>query len=109
MRISDWSSDVCSSDLEVDVLQGFFWALDPFTALKKFTQFATLAPDSDAARRFVAMEDWLNDGVPFWPEHYPTTRSAHCCQTFGRHFRSEERRVGKECVSPCRSRWSQYH
>src|SRR3546814_5946414 len=64
MRISDWSSDVCSSDLEVDVLQGFFWALDPFTALKKFTQFATLAPDSDAARRFVAMEDWLNDGVP---------------------------------------------
>ncbi|MFC3674109.1 alpha/beta fold hydrolase [Ferrovibrio xuzhouensis] len=50
--------------LEVDVLQGFFWALDPFTALKKFTQFATLPPDSDAARRFVAMEDWLNDGVP---------------------------------------------
>src|SRR3546814_8503063 len=26
-----------------------------------------------------------------------------------RHGRSEERRVGKECVSPCRSRWSRYH
>src|SRR3546814_18648224 len=28
---------------------------------------------------------------------------------FGRHGRSEERRVGKECVSTCRSRWSPYH
>src|SRR3546814_11951806 len=50
--------------LEVDVLQGFFWALDPFTALKTFTQFATLAPDRDAARRFVALEDRLTAGVP---------------------------------------------
>src|SRR3546814_7937325 len=32
--------------------------------------------------------------------------SAH---THGRHHRSEERRVGKECVSTCRSRWSPYH
>lgn len=50
--------------LDVDMLQAFFWALDPFTALKKFTQFATLPNGSDAERRFVAMEDWLNDGVP---------------------------------------------
>ncbi len=50
--------------LDVDMLQAFFWALDPFTVLKKFTQFATLPDGSDAERRFVAMEDWLNDGVP---------------------------------------------
>lgn len=50
--------------LDVDMLQAFFWALDPFTALKKFTQFATLSAGSEAERRFVAMEDWLNDGVP---------------------------------------------
>jgi len=50
--------------LDVDMLQAFFWALDPFTALKKFTQFATLSDGSEAERRFVAMEDWLNDGVP---------------------------------------------
>jgi polyhydroxyalkanoate synthase len=50
--------------LDVDVLQAFFWALDPFTALKKFTQFAVLPDGSEAERRFVAMEDWLNDGVP---------------------------------------------
>jgi polyhydroxyalkanoate synthase len=50
--------------LEVDMLQAFFWALDPFTVLKKFTQFAAMPTDSEAERRFVAMEDWLNDGVP---------------------------------------------
>src|SRR3546814_12105891 len=52
-----------------------------------------------------------------------STRSAHRCQTCTRHAglrlsgkelcgtldRSEERRVGKECVSTCRSRWSPYH
>lgn len=50
--------------LAVDVLQGFFWALDPLTALKKFSSFTRIDPGSDAARRFVAMEDWLNDGIP---------------------------------------------
>ncbi|MEK9971374.1 MAG: alpha/beta fold hydrolase, partial [Ferrovibrio sp.] len=50
--------------LDVDMLQAFFWALDPFTALKKFTHFASLPEGSDTERRFVAMEDWLNDGVP---------------------------------------------
>lgn len=50
--------------LPVDLLQAFFWALDPLTALKKFTQFTTLAPGSEGAQRFVAVEDWLNDGVP---------------------------------------------
>ena len=50
--------------LDVDMLQAFFWALDPFTALKKFTQFAAMPEGSEAERRFVAMEDWLNDGVP---------------------------------------------
>ncbi len=50
--------------MPVDVLQGFFWALDPLTALKKFTSFTRIDPDSQAARRFVAMEDWLNDGIP---------------------------------------------
>jgi poly(3-hydroxyalkanoate) synthetase len=50
--------------LEVDTLQGFFWALDPFTALKKFSLFDAMSPGGEGERRFVAMEDWLNDGVP---------------------------------------------
>jgi polyhydroxyalkanoate synthase len=50
--------------LDVDVLQGFFWALDPLTALKKFTLFGAMPEGGENERRFIAMEDWLNDGVP---------------------------------------------
>ncbi len=51
-------------ELPVDVLQALFAGLDPNLASRKFRRFATLAPESPAARRFVALEDWLNDGVP---------------------------------------------
>ena len=51
-------------ELPVDVLQALFTAVDPLVALRKFTRFAELAPESGAARHFVAVEDWLNDGVP---------------------------------------------
>src|SRR3546814_20963326 len=66
MRISDWSSDVCSSDLD------------------------------------------LGRG-------HPQAASGECRHHGGRDGglagtgRSEERRVGKECVSTCRYRWSPYH
>lgn len=50
--------------LPTDVLQMFFTLLDPLLGLKKFTRFADLDPASDQARAFVALEDWLNDGVP---------------------------------------------
>jgi polyhydroxyalkanoate synthase subunit PhaC len=51
-------------EVPVDVLQALFASLDPLLAVKKFTRFAELAPDSPAALGFVALEDWLNDGVP---------------------------------------------
>ncbi|HLG87445.1 MAG TPA: alpha/beta fold hydrolase [Alphaproteobacteria bacterium] len=50
--------------LPVDLVQGFFAMPDPVVALRKFQRFATLDPDSAEARAFVALEDWLNDGVP---------------------------------------------
>jgi polyhydroxyalkanoate synthase len=50
--------------LALDVIQGLFLALDPFLAERKFIRFAGLDQDSAAARDFVALEDWLNDGVP---------------------------------------------
>jgi polyhydroxyalkanoate synthase len=50
--------------LPVDVLQGLFAALDPFLVVRKFCAFARLDPSTDRARAFVALEDWLNDGVP---------------------------------------------
>jgi polyhydroxyalkanoate synthase len=48
----------------VSVIQSLFLALDPFLAERKFIRFAGLDPDGAAARDFVALEDWINDGVP---------------------------------------------
>ncbi|MBM3613619.1 MAG: alpha/beta fold hydrolase, partial [Alphaproteobacteria bacterium] len=50
--------------LPVDVLQAFFAALDPFAIAAKYRAFARMDPASERARAFVALEDWLNDGVP---------------------------------------------
>ncbi len=50
--------------LPVDSLQMMFAGLDPFGIQRKFEAFAGLDPDSDRARMFVALEDWLNDGIP---------------------------------------------
>src|SRR3546814_2154243 len=71
MRISDWSSDVCSSDLSLLAL--------------------TLTNTVVASLRRLSRRDVR---IPAF-----VTIIA----------RSEERRVGKECVSTCRSRWSPYH
>src|SRR3546814_2950456 len=82
MRISDWSSDVCSSDLIVGARKaGCGWA--------------------DPRARGVGQPIGHRVGVdPLHPleQAKPAERR-----------RSEERRVGKECVSTCRSRWSPYH
>jgi poly[(R)-3-hydroxyalkanoate] polymerase subunit PhaC len=51
-------------EIPVDVLQALFASLDPLLAVKKFIRFAELGADSPAALGFVALEDWLNDGVP---------------------------------------------
>ncbi len=50
--------------LSVDVLQSLFAMLDPYSIPEKFRAFGRLDPASPRARRFVALEDWLNDGVP---------------------------------------------
>jgi polyhydroxyalkanoate synthase subunit PhaC len=50
--------------LPVDVLQAFFLAIDPALTIRKFADFAALDPASPAAQDFVALEDWVNDGVP---------------------------------------------
>lgn len=49
--------------LPVDAIQALFAALDPFSIAGKYRGFAALDPESARARRFVALEDWLNDGV----------------------------------------------
>ncbi|MBL6959364.1 MAG: alpha/beta fold hydrolase [Rhodospirillales bacterium] len=50
--------------MPVDMLQAMFASLDPTMAIRKFQAFARLDKRSAKARHFIALEDWLNDGVP---------------------------------------------
>ena len=59
--------------LPADLLQALFGISEPFAVVSKFTAFANVDPNSDKARQFVALEDWLNDGVPL------TTNVARDC------------------------------
>ena len=57
-----------SQALPVDLLQSLFALPDPWGVADKYRGFARLPPDSARARLFVALEDWLNDGVPLAAE-----------------------------------------
>src|SRR3546814_2311552 len=102
MRISDWSSDVCSSDLIINELVR---VRDEFIA------------HGDPTGRFDPPHSTLNIGrIKGGTAH--NIVAEHCMIEFGMRgvpgldleaVRSEERRVGKECVSTCRSRWSPSH
>src|SRR3546814_11302344 len=100
MRISDWSSDVCSSDLVADpsLLKG------PLnTRVDLFVDRMWKHYQDDLYR--VTLEILLAMRA-----FQPTTPSKAEEQHIRAHQkRSEERRVGNECVSTCRSRWSPYH
>jgi polyhydroxyalkanoate synthase len=50
--------------LPMEVLQAGFWALDPERTVRKFAEFGALDPASDQEHRFVALEDWANEGEP---------------------------------------------
>src|SRR3546814_15269531 len=105
MRISDWSSDVCSSDLLTGLLgmprrvltypAGLGWdGLNLVSTLGAFVLalgIAVVAVDMfwpRGGRPYARRNPW-NAGTLEWLTE----------------MRSEERRVGKECVSRCRSRW----
>src|SRR3546814_1046630 len=89
MRISDWSSDVCSSDLA---------DIEPVAA-EAIPHEAAQILDGDAGDRGFSAA--ARPGVGMLAVHQPAQHAAG--------DRSEERRVGKECVSTCRSPWSPYH
>src|SRR3546814_15214142 len=97
MRISDWSSDVCSSDLVAErVVSG---------SLRGFVVIPQDFEQRLAARGAQPLVQIIADGSQ------PNTANyvANYAQGVVQNWRSEERRVGKECVSKCRSRWSPYH
>jgi polyhydroxyalkanoate synthase subunit PhaC len=53
-----------AGELPVDIIQTLFYSLDPWLVVNKFLRFAAMDMASDAARDFVLLEDWLNDGAP---------------------------------------------
>jgi polyhydroxyalkanoate synthase len=57
--------------LPIEVLQAAFWSLDPERTVRKFAYFGSLHPGSAEARRFVALEEWANEGEPL---PYPAAR-----------------------------------
>src|SRR3546814_15049922 len=99
MRSSDWSSDVCSSDL-VLVQQNFENALN---AVLDPSGNIVCAPGYQNA----PIETLSSTCAPINPFGQQISQAARDYVTT--IARSEERRVGKECVSTCRSRWSPYH
>src|SRR3546814_14525114 len=102
MRISDWSSDVCSSDLGA-----LSQASQSLHGVGADGQYAKLA---DACHGGLHTLPPDLTGMPTVAEHHDLVRlAAGLQQAAFIGMRSEERRVGKECVSTCRSRWSPYH
>src|SRR3546814_1701108 len=98
MRISDWSSDVCSSDL---------WK----TAIGQFVRFEMIICERKLRRTVDADGHRRRNAPTFLPDRVPASHILIMPHSIDAESnkRSEERRVGKECVSTCRSRWSPYH
>src|SRR3546814_15287922 len=107
MRISDWSSDVCSSDLVETALS---YLRDVFLpALPALYQRWDRAL-GERSPNFLKPGSWIGgdrDGNPFVTADSLRPALGRACEAV--LGRSEERRVGKACVSTCRSRWSPYH
>src|SRR3546814_6540151 len=101
MRISDWSSDVCSSDLEGTGSQRL-------SSAQFIHEIRNIA---ERQRRVVTFGCFRLPGKKEVKMSAPPCGILAITMAFdlGRIQNSEERRVGKECVSTCRSRWSPYH
>src|SRR3546814_10599143 len=89
LRISDWSSDVCSSDLNHPSQNCPSSRCSKRNGQRGTDDCPLLVQPPSAGFDFTGI------GLGMQPSLAP--------------LRSEERRVGKECVSTCRSRWSPYH
>src|SRR3546814_18277984 len=117
MRISDWSSDVCSSDLSVGSIA---WAPDGkslYVTAQDTLEHPVFRVDAATGKveKLKASPDEFAGNIgnvtplPGGALLYSRNSALAPTDLFVRDAkRSEERRVGKECVSTCRSRWSQY-
>src|SRR3546814_15295915 len=116
MRISDWSSDVCSSDL-LKTIEHLFQpqAIITYKPDDNITLFAKAVRGAKAGGVDYQFGAGATNprGAIFKPEKALSYEAGVKALLLDRKLsvdlRSEERRVGKECVSTCRSRWSQDH
>src|SRR3546814_20621914 len=99
MRISDWSSDVCSSDLGTDTAANQEEANAKFAADQ-----AEVDARAEQGAAQVEAERIRREGKA----QRAKAVAAAAASGVDVNSRSEERRVGKACVSTCRSRWAQY-
>src|SRR3546814_12904250 len=105
MRISDWSSDVCSSDLA---------ARDKAHVLPRYPESWHYPSSANPKRTYTLLNREAPEFVRFVnPSDYRVAREAcgscHMQTIEAAERRSEERRVGQGCVCTCRSRWLPYH
>src|SRR3546814_19438127 len=99
MRISDWSSDVCSSDLFRDIAQSLSGSRDAKVLLDTCDLLIEGAPNGTDTDLLLPLRRRLANDL---------AKQAHGEGAAAHLKRSEERRVGKECVSTCISRGSRY-
>src|SRR3546814_17963640 len=110
MRISDWSSDVCSSDLNAMTLREYVDIRD-FLVLHYNATERDDTPFWDYCRNLAPPEglkaklEMFRASGRIFREHDELFTETIWLSV----MRSEERRVGKECFSTCRSLWSRSH
>src|SRR3546814_14185174 len=103
MRIIDWSSDVCSSDL-----MGMTEKQGGSDLRSNTTRAEPLGLPGRGQPYRLLGHKWFFSS-PMSDAHLVLARHDDAYSCFYVPRRSEERRVGKECVSTCRSRWSPFH
>src|SRR3546814_18252076 len=102
MRISDWSSDVCSSDLELTRSQALDVAKDNIRVNAVIPGWTWSAPIKKA---HAENPEWVEQLAAQFHMRGRIGSAEELARAVLFLCRSEERRVGKECVSTCRSRW----
>src|SRR3546814_1080289 len=105
MRISDWSSDVCSSDL-LDLNEA---SVKKQISRAKKRGYITYDELNNALPQDQMSSEQIEDVMAALNDMGVNIVENEEASEDGDDSRSEERRVGKECVSTCRSRWSPYH
>src|SRR3546814_17544244 len=114
MRIIDWSSDVCSSDLPAEINRRIILASRPggAPAAENFRVEEAVIPEPSEGEvllkiLYLSLDPYMRGRMSAAKSYAAPVELGAVME--GGTVRSEERRVGQACVRTCRSRWSPYH